>query len=305
VSARGSLRRLARDLADARHSFGGPLAPRIPYEERTWVRLRAEAAYRSEPVQRARGAVADTVARARRRHDPDVPPRRLQASVGQGNYRAVGEEFRRHFIELGGLQPHHHVLDIGSGSGRMAFALQGWLTGRYEGFDVAAEAVDWCRQAISSHHPNFRFRVADIRNERYNPGGAVAADEYRFPYEDAAFDFAFLTSVFTHLPHAAVERYLRELARVLRPGGRCFATYFLINDEAVALMGGHGQFGTDRGTHRVVDEQVPERAVAYHEELVRAMHEGAGLPIEAIHPGSWCGRDRYTSHQDITVSVRR
>jgi SAM-dependent methyltransferase len=226
-------------------------------------------------------------------------------SVGGGDYRAIGEEFQRHFVELGGLSPHDDVLDVGSGSGRMAFALKGWLTGRYEGFDVAPDGVEWCRRAISAQHPNFRFQVADVRSERYNPGGSATAEDYRFPYDDATFDFAFATSVFTHLPHAAVDNYLREIARVLRPGGRCLATYFLMDDEAIALMGGHGQFGVDLGTHLVVDERVPERAVAFREHDVRRMHDEAGLPIDAVHHGSWSGRERYVSMQDITVSVRR
>ena len=186
----------------------------------------------------------------------------------------------------------------------MASALTGWLSGRYEGFDVVPEAVDWCRREITPRHPSFRFQVADIRSERYNPDGTYEASNYRFPYEDASFDFAYLTSVFTHLERPAVERYVAEVARVLRPGGRCFATYVLMNQEAERAMGGHGQFAFERDGTFVVDEQVPERAVAFREEAIRAVHERNDLPIAAVHYGSWCGRERYTSLQDITVSVR-
>ena len=300
-----SQRRLARDLADARRSFGGPLLPQIPYAERTWLRLRTEAAFRSEPVTRARGGLADVLDRVRGRRDDSLPPRRLQEAVGAGDYRSIGEEFRRYFVELGGLQPHHDVLDVGSGSGRMAYALKDWLTGRYEGFDVVPEAVEWCQREISSRHPNFRFQVADIRSERYNPDGTYEAADYRFPFEDGSFDFAYLTSVFTHLGRPAVANYVAEVARVLRPGGRCLATYFLMNDEAVRLMGGTGQFAYERDGGLVVDPDVPERAVAFPESDVRELHERSGLPIESVHHGSWCGRSSYTSLQDITVSVRR
>lgn len=279
--------------------------PRIPYQERTWVRMRGEAIFRSDPVRRARGGLADLRDRVRGERDPELPPRRLQVAVGGGEYRAVGDHFRELFVELGGLEPDHDVLDVGSGSGRMAFALKGWLTGRYEGFDIVPDAVEWCRRSITPGHPNFGFQLADIRSERYNPRGTYEAANYRFPYGDAEFDFAFLTSVFTHLQRPAVENYLRELARVLRPGGRCFATYLLMNEEAERLMGGHGQFGFDQGDQLVVDEDVPERAVAFREDDVRELHEQSGLPIEAVHHGSWCGRERYTSFQDITISVRR
>jgi SAM-dependent methyltransferase len=299
------LDRLRRDFADARSSFGGPLAPRIPYGERTKPRLYAESIYRSEPVTRLRAAAADRLDRLRGRHDPSLPPRRLQEAVGAGDYRAVGDSFRDLFVELGGLEPDDDVLDVGCGSGRMAYALKDWLRGSYEGFDVVPEAVDWCRREIAPRHPRFRFQVADIRSERYNPRGTFEAADYRFPYADDSFHFAFATSVFTHLARPAVANYLAELARVLRPGGRLFATYFLINAEATALMGGHGQFGFDQGDQLVADERVPERVVAFREDDVRGLHERSGLPIESMHYGSWCGRERHTSFQDITVSVRR
>jgi SAM-dependent methyltransferase len=193
---------------------------------------------------------------------------------------------------------------VGSGSGRMAYALKDWLTGSYEGFDVVPAAVDWCRREISARNPGFHFRLADIRSERYNPSGRFDAADYRFPYDDASFDFAFLTSVFTHLQRPAVDNYLAELARVLRPDGRCLATYFLMNDDAIEIMGGHGQFAFEQEGQLVVDSRVPERATAFREEDVRELHRRNGLPIESVHHGSWCGRERYTSFQDITVSTR-
>jgi SAM-dependent methyltransferase len=295
--------RLRRDVVDARRSFGGATLPQIPYSQRTRARRYAEAVYRSDAAARLRGAARDALDRLRGTADPTLPPRRLQLAVGGGDYRAVGELFRDLFVELGGLEPHHDVLDAGSGSGRMAYALKGWLTGRYEGFDIMPDAVEWCRRNITPEHPNFRFQVADIRSERYNPHGVYEADNYRFPFADDSFDFAYLTSVFTHLPRAAVENYVRELARVLRPGGRCFATYFLMNEQAVSAMGGYGQFGFEHDGQLVVDDRVPERAAAFHEHDIRDLHARHGLPIEKVHPGSWSGRADYTSFQDITISV--
>jgi SAM-dependent methyltransferase len=220
MSASPPRHRLRRDFADARRSFGGMVLPQIPYPERTRMRLGFEALYRSEAMARLRGGAADMLDALRGSRDRGLPPRRLQVAVGGGDFLAVGQEFRRHFVELGLLAPHHDVLDVGSGSGRMAYALRDWLTGTYQGFDVVPEAVDWCRREITPRHPNFEFQVADIRSERYNPSGRHEAAEYRFPYEDASFDFAFLTSVFTHLQRPAVDNYVAELARVLRPGGR-------------------------------------------------------------------------------------
>lgn len=253
----------------------------------------------------ARGVLLDLQDAVTGKRDPELPPRRLRAFVGGDDYREAGAEFKRHFIELGGLDSHDDVLDVGSGSGRMAFALKGWLEGRYEGFDVYREGVEWCRRSITPSHPNFRFHVADIANPRYNPAGRYSAETYRFPYDDDSFDFAFLTSVFTHLRPSEVGNYLAELARVLRPGGTCFATYFLINEEALGLMGGLGRFSVDRGEYLTTSVTVPERAMAYREEHVRDAHDRYGLAIERIHYGSWPGRTEFASGQDIVIARRR
>src|SRR5206468_983780 len=98
--------------------------------------------------------------------------------------------------------------------------------GSYDGLEVAADGVRWCADTITPVLPHFRFHHADVYNSVYNPSARRRPRAYRFPFADATFDFAFLTSVFTHLlPHDAAH-YLSELARVLRPGGRLFATFF-------------------------------------------------------------------------------
>src|SRR4051794_37378708 len=106
------------------------------------------------------------------RHDPSLPPRWLRF-VGGGGFVAVGARFLEHFRELAGLGPGGDVLEVGSGAGRIARALAGYLGpgGSYCGFDVVADAVRWCRRAIGRGRPNFRFDHADLYNGGYNPAG--------------------------------------------------------------------------------------------------------------------------------------
>ena len=144
----------------------------------------------------------------------------------------MDKEFFQYFVQLGGLKPDENVLDVGCGIGRMAVPLTKYLKGVYEGFDIGPEAIKWCQDNISRRYPKFYFQVADVFNEKYNPGGKYKASEYKFPYDNDAFDFVYLTSVFTHmLPHD-MENYLSEISRVLRNNGRCLITYYLLNEES-------------------------------------------------------------------------
>ncbi len=53
----------------------------------------------------------DTFERVTGRRDAMVPPRRLWF-VGDGDFVKIGERFMGFFIEFGGLQPDHRVLDV-------------------------------------------------------------------------------------------------------------------------------------------------------------------------------------------------
>jgi SAM-dependent methyltransferase len=243
------------------------------------------------------------------RRKPLTPPKG-RIFFGGGDFDKIGEEYLRYFVELGDLKPDERVLDVGCGIGRMAVPLTGHLDdqGSYEGFDVFPEGIRWCQENITPKYPNFRFRVADIRNKEYNPGGSFAASEYEFPYEDESFDFVLLTSVFTHLLPDEVENYLSEIRRVLAPGGRCLASFFLLNEESLGSIRSGAStinFRHDFGEYRTKDKDTPEAAIAYPEDYIRSLYAERGLDIvEPIHYGSWPGRRDFLSYQDVVAALR-
>lgn len=242
--------------------------------------------------------------------DPLTPPKG-KIFFGGGPFNEIGEEFFRHFVELGGLKPDERVLDLGCGIGRMAVPLTQYLSkrGSYEGFDVFPKGISWCQENITPRYPNFRFRVADICNKEYNPGGRFAASEYKLPYDDASFDFAFLTSVFTHLLPDEVENYLSEIRRVLVSRGRCLASFFLLNEESLGCIRSGSStinFRHDFGEYRTKNASRPEAAIAYPEGFIRDLYAEHGLSIvEPIHYGSWPGREDFLSYQDIVVALKK
>jgi SAM-dependent methyltransferase len=261
-------------------------------------------------VRNAVDDTADFADRLRGGKDDLVPPRRMVRNIG-GSFAGVGNAFLRHFIDLGGLQPRENVLDVGCGVGRMALPLTRYLAddGSYDGFDIDAREIAWCSEHITARYPNFRFKAANIYSKRYNPKGACTDAEFRFPYADGSFDFLFMTSVFTHILQPGMENYLSEVSRVLRGRGRCLITYFLLNDESMRLMqAGRSSldFKHGRGTYRLVDENVPEEAVAYDEGFVGSAYRANGLTIlEPVRYGNWCERTETFDHQDIVVAQKQ
>jgi ubiquinone/menaquinone biosynthesis C-methylase UbiE len=230
--------------------------------------------------------------------------------IGGGDYEVVGNEFFNFFLDFGKLKPNERVLDVGCGLGRMAMPLTSYLSnGSYEGFDIVAESINWCKENISSKYPNFQFQLSDVYNKQYNPNGRYEASEYKFPYEDASFDFVFLTSVFTHMFPADVEHYLDEIKRVLKNRGRCFITYFLLNEESLRLIDNRQSredFKYNLGKFRTVDRNIPEYCVAYNESFIINLYDKYGLKIiEPILYGLWCGRKLFTSYQDIIIAIKQ
>lgn len=257
--------------------------------------------------------VGDSVDLLLRRRDALIPPRRLRCRLYRPyrdprHYRATAEEFFEYFKTLCNLHPDERILDVGCGSGHMTIPLSGYLCpkGEYYGFDVNRPVIEWCRANISSEYPNFNFQVADIYNAAYNPTGKHSASEYTFPYESEFFDFVFAKSVFTHLPPEDLNRYLGEIARVLRTGGRALLTFLLLNEESKqGILAGKSalDFGPACDDFWAVNRAMPEEGVCYREGFVLDCYEKRGLRVGLpVWYGSWCGRDRFAWYQDMIVA---
>ncbi|MBS0212969.1 MAG: class I SAM-dependent methyltransferase [Proteobacteria bacterium] len=240
-----------------------------------------------------------------------VPPESM-IFVGHGDFVKIGNEFREHLIGLAGLRPDSAVLDVGCGIGRMAIPLTDYLTtGEYAGIDIVEKGIVWCQRRITRRFPNFRFIRSDIHNKMYNKRGKTLARDYRFPFEDNRFDVAFLTSVFTHMLPADLEHYTDEIARVLKPGGRCLVTFLLRNDESIRLIDAGIAGGPMAVKHHVEgpawtsDPRTPEAVTSYEEDWILDLFGRYGLHLAPpIRYGSWCGRKEFLSFQDIVIATK-
>jgi SAM-dependent methyltransferase len=127
-----------------------------------------------------------------------------------------GEEALGLLLEIAqaSIEPGHTVLDIGCGLGRLTRAAAARAE-RVLALDVSAEML---RQA--------RELNAGLGNVEWIHGDGHTLE----PIPDASVDCCISLVVFQHIPDPAITLgYMREIGRVLRPGG--FAAFQVSTDE--------------------------------------------------------------------------
>ncbi len=165
---------------------------------------------RRRPVPNSRRSYAEHVTQLLAANDEAMA---MSLAVG-GDYDLMGKALAAR-LERFGLKPTDYLIDVGCGSGRLAFALAQSKycdTLRYLGLDIVPAMLEFaagkCRQ------PAWRFELIN---------------DLTIPEENGRADMVCFFSVFTHLMQEESFLYLGEARRVLRPGGLIVATYLDIN----------------------------------------------------------------------------
>jgi SAM-dependent methyltransferase len=241
----------------------------------------------------------------------------LKNGIGIGDRGNIGAEFRQVGATLigemtrgGYILPNQRVLDVGCGLGRLARALTQYLSpmGVYFGIDVTKSSIDWCREQYREY-PNFHFIHADLFNTEYNPTATTPAADYAFPLETNSIDFIFSISLYTHLVLRDVENYLREMSRVLKPGGTIWNTFLLLDEISEPLARKakerpevHMPFEIEGGLTAIPHN--PEALISFRRPVIEEIHTRHGLLIEEICNGPWSGRKDNLSagYQDVVIA---
>ena len=166
------------------------------------------------------------------------------------------------------------VLDVGCGSGRFTMAMAMMGARLAHGVDLGATSLETARRvAKEAGLPNVEFRVGD----------ALA-----LPYDDQSFDFVWCNGVLHHTED--IERGLRELYRVLKPGAQAF----------VYLYGDGGLFWHSRRRMRPIMQRIPQ-------EYTMAVLGLLGMPRNRfIFADTWyVPIERHTGRAELEVLLSR
>ena len=242
----------------------------------------------------------------RARPTPALPPEDLRGGVGPGDFWGHGWDTAEQLCRFVDPLECPRVLEVGSGLGRIAFPLTHLLDqgAVYTGLDVASAYVAWCRETFGRDR-RFAFEHLDVFSSQYNPTARRKAHRARFPTEAGTYDLVLATSLFTHLVPREAKRYLREVARALRPGGTFFCTLLLEDSGSRPRIDAHETYPVfrHRTRHaRLVDAASPADGVALERTWFERELQRAGLELTDLLEGGWRGSDAY--YQDVLVARR-
>jgi ubiquinone/menaquinone biosynthesis C-methylase UbiE len=143
--------------------------------------------------------------------------------------------FREKQLKLARLQPGERVLDVGCGTGTLAIAAKKHVgpSGTVTGVDPAAEMIERAIAKARRSGADVAFRTA-------------AAED--LPYANGTFDVVLSSLMLHHLPSEIRRAGVKEMRRVLKPGGRLLAIDFGPRSGKrgfLARIHGHGGVDTN------------------------------------------------------------
>jgi ubiquinone/menaquinone biosynthesis C-methylase UbiE len=217
--------------------------------------------------------------------------RRVQAQFGAiaADYvtspgHAGGDDLQQLVIWARALAPGR-VLDVATGGGHTALAMAG-LGARVTAYDLTEPMLEAARGLLRQRGTSATF---------------VAGDVEALPFQDGAFDLVTCRIAAHHF--ASVAAAVREVRRVLRPGGSFLLQDILGHDDAEAAA-----FVTE-----VERRRDPSHVRAYRAAEWKAFLRAAGLtPMDStvVAKGrpwaEWTGRTRMTAEarRDLEEFVR-
>ena len=207
-------------------------------------------------------------------------------------YFTAAEAMTDRILEVAGVGEGRRILDVGCGFGGTLDHIRSRFDGcRLTGINIDLRQLQWAHRLLAARDDDGDAPIA--------PVAFVTADGCRLPVADASLDHVLAVECVFHFPSRRA--FLREAARVLRPGGTVALSDFLMAPGALARvattiassgLGEQGWYGyvskplTSVGYERLarsagfdvlVDDDVTAATLPTYPAL-RRLGEGSGSP---------------------------
>ena len=191
--------------------------------------------------------------------------------------RAEVDQSLQHRASLGVVTGTGRALDFGAGVGRLSQALAAHFSS-VVAVDVSPTMLEQARR-LDRSDGRVDFRL----NEKPDLSD----------FDDASVDLVYTSLVLQHLPRDLAVGYLRELVRLLRPGGA--AVVQVVTGPTRSLKGWVARYAPFRlvawGQKRLLGYPAPMRMTPMPPELVTATLAGTGARVVDAQPD-----DSYGGH---------
>lgn len=197
--------------------------------------------------------------------------------------------WRRTAVRLSGAQPGMAVLDCATGTGDLALAFKRKVgdSGRVVGTDFCAEMLEPAPAKAKREGLEVTFEVADAMS---------------LPYRSDSFDVASISFGIRNVDDPV--QCLRELARVVKPGGRVVVLEF---GQPTGMFGGLFRFysrfvmpniGALLTGNRAAYEYLPRTASAFPagDRFLQMMDESGAYASRSAHPLTFGTAYVYVGH---------
>jgi ubiquinone/menaquinone biosynthesis C-methylase UbiE len=186
-----------------------------------------------------------------RQHDADILDQFTRQAIPFSERHASDDELMRQLVEISGVGPRDHVLDIACGPGLVSCAFAA-SAARVTGLDMVPAMLDRARVLQETRK---------LANVEWKQGSATA-----LPFPDGSFDCVVTRFSFHHYLDPAAA--LREMHRVCKPSG-----IVLVIDVAPRP-------GAQDAYNAVEKLRDPSHARALTEDELKALGQAEGMKLE-------------------------
>ena len=127
------------------------------------------------------------------------------------------------FLKKHDLKPHHKLLDLGAGAFRSGLALIPYLNSKnYYAIDINKFLLE----------DGYEYEI--IPNnlvEKFPLNNIIICDDYNASDFNTMFDYVWSFSLWTHLGLVECEKSLKQVSKILNPGGIYLTTCFIVSEE--------------------------------------------------------------------------